>query len=306
MATGFTELLDNFVTNHDDRQLLALPLTILAVSLIILLYSFVHTGSPVTLGMEFQGGTQISVETTDSPAALKEAYSSYPIMDARQTGSRVIMDFGVMDDAKQRQLEQDIAKEVTSKHYSNVQINQVGPIYGQELQAQAIEALIISFIGMAIVVFLLFRTPTPSFAVILSAFSDIMIALAFMKVVGVELSLGTLAALLMLIGYSVDSDILLTNRVLKRRGTVNDKISGAIHTGVTMTSTALVALVVMYVVSTYLYLIVPSFTQITLLSQISIVLIAGLFADIMNTWLLNTGILRWYAMKPEFKGRYNR
>jgi preprotein translocase subunit SecF len=301
MATGFTELLDNFVKNHSDRQLLALPLAILAVSLIILAFSFVQSGSPVTLGMEFQGGTQISVETTDSPATLKEAYSSYPITDARQTGSRVIMDFGVMDDAKQRQLEQDIAKK-----YTNVQIQQVGPIYGQQLQVQAIQALIISFIGMSIVVFLLFRTPVPSFAVILSAFSDIMIALGFMKIAGVELSLGTLAALLMLIGYSVDSDILLTNRVLKRRGTVNDKVSGAIRTGVTMTSTALVALVVMYVVSTYLYLIVPSFTQITLLSQISTVLIAGLFADIMNTWLLNTGILRWYAMKPEFKGRYNR
>jgi preprotein translocase subunit SecF len=301
MATGFTEFLDNFVKNHDDRQLLAFPLAILAVSLIILLVSFVNSGSPVTLGMEFQGGTQVSAETTLSPAALKEAYSSYPFIDARQAGSRVIMDFGVMENEKQRQLEKDV-----TTRYSNVEIRQIGPIYGQELQVQAIQALIISFIGMAIVVFLLFRTPTPSFAVILSAFSDIMIALAFMKVAGVELSLGTLAALLMLIGYSVDSDILLTNRVLKRRGTMEEKVSRAIQTGVTMTSTALVALVVMYVVSTYLYLIIPSFTQIPLLSQISIVLIAGLFADIMNTWLLNTGILRWYAMKPEFKGRYNR
>jgi preprotein translocase subunit SecF len=231
------------VKNHNDRQLLALPLAILAVSLIILLYSYAHSGSPITLGMEFQGGTQISVETTDSPATLKEVYSSYPIMDARQTGSRVIMDFGVMDDAKQHQLNKDVAS-----RYKNVQINQVGPIYGQQLQQQAIQALIISFIGMAIVVFILFRSPVPSFAVILSAFSDIMIAIGFMKVTGVELSLGTLAALLMLIGYSVDSDILLTNRVLKRRGTVADKVSGAIHTGVTMTSTALVALVVMYVV----------------------------------------------------------
>jgi preprotein translocase subunit SecF len=133
-----------------------------------------------------------------------------------------------------------------------------------------------------------------------------MIAAAFMRVTGIELSLGTLAALLMLIGYSVDSDILLTNRVLKRRGTVQEKVSRAIETGVTMTSTALVALVVMHIVANYLYLIIPSFAQITLLSNISIVLIAGLFADIMNTWLLNTGILRWYAMKPEFKGRYNR
>lgn len=301
MATGLTELLDNFVKNHDDRQLLALPLTILAVSLIILLFSFVNSGSPVKLGMEFQGGTQISVETTDSPAVLKETYSSYPITDARQTGSRVIMEFGVMDDKQQQQLEKDVMS-----RYSNVQIQQVGPTYGKDLQVQAIHALIISFIGMAIVVFLLFRTFIPSFAVILSAFSDIVIAAGFMRVAGIELSLGTLAALLMLIGYSVDSDILLTNRILKRRGTVEEKVSQAIHTGITMTSTTLAALSVMYIVSTFSYLVIPSFTQITLLSQISIVLIAGLFADIMNTWLLNTGILRWYAMKPEFRGRYNR
>ena len=301
MATGLTEFLDNFVKNHDNRQLLAFPLAILAVSLIILLVSFSSSGSPVTLGMEFQGGTQISVETINSPAALKEAYSSYHIIDARQAGSRIIMDFGVMDNEKQSQLEKDVMS-----RYSNVEISQIGPVYGQSLQVQAIRALIISFIGMSIVVFLLFRSPVPSFAVILSAFSDIAIALGFMKIAGVELSLGTLAALLMLIGYSVDSDILLTNRVLKRRGTVEEKVSRAIQTGVTMTSTALVALAIMYLVSTYLYLIIPSFTQIPLLSQISIVLIAGLFADIMNTWLLNTGILRWYVLKPEFGGRYNR
>lgn len=301
MATGLTELLDNFVKTHDNRQLLALPLAVLAVSLIILLVSFISSGSPLILGMEFQGGTQISVETTDSPAMIEELYSSYHITDARQTGSRVIMQFGVMDNEQQRQLEQDVMS-----RYSNVQIQQVGPIYGQELQAQAVKALVISFIGMAIVVFLLFRTFIPSAAVILSAFSDIMIAAAFMRVTGIELSLGTLAALLMLIGYSVDSDILLTNRVIKRRGLVDEKVSQAMHTGITMTTTTLAALAVMYIVSTFGYLVIPSFPQITLLSHISIVLIAGLFADMMNTWLLNTGILRWYAMKPEFRGRYNR
>ncbi len=301
MATGLTELLDNFVKNHDDRQLLALPLAVLAVSLVVLLVSYISSGSPVILGMEFQGGTQISVETTDSPATLEKMYSSYPITDVRQAGSRVVMQFGIMDNEQQAQLEKDVMS-----RYSNVQIQQVGPIYGKDLQSQALKALVISFIGMAIVVFLLFRTFIPSFAVILSAFSDIAIAAAFMRVVGVELSLGTLAALLMLIGYSVDSDILLTNRVIKRRGPVEEKVSRAMHTGITMTTTTLVALAVMYIVSTFSYLVIPSFSQITLLSQISIVLIAGLFADMMNTWLLNTAILRWYVMKPEFKGRYNR
>ena len=301
MATGLTEFLDNFVKSHDNRQLLAFPLAVLAISLVVLLVSFVSSGSPLILGMEFQGGTQISLETTESPAVLENMYSSYPITDVRQAGSRVIMQFGIMDNEQQRQLEEDVMG-----RYSNVQIQQVGPVYGQELQVQALQALFISFIGMAIIVFLIFRTLVPSAAIILSAFSDIAIAAAFMRVAGIELSLGTLAALLMLIGYSVDSDILLTNRVIKRRGPVEEKISRAMHTGITMTTTTLAALTAMFIVSTFAYLVVPSFTQITLLSQISIVLIAGLFADMMNTWLLNTGILRWYALKPEFRGRYNR
>lgn len=301
MATGLTEFLDNFVKSHDNRQLLAFPLAVLALSLVVLLVSFVSSGSPLILGMEFQGGTQISLETTESPAVLENMYSSYPITGVRQAGSRVIMQFGIMDNEQQRQLEEDVMG-----RYSNVQIQQVGPVYGQELQVQALQALAISFIGMAIIVFLIFRTLIPSAAVILSAFSDIAIAAAFMRVAGIELSLGTLAALLMLIGYSVDSDILLTNRVLKRRGPVEEKISRAMHTGITMTTTTLAALTAMFIVSTFAYLVVPSFTQITLLSQISIVLIAGLFADMMNTWLLNTGILRWYSLKPEFRGRYNR
>ncbi|WP_292377617.1 protein translocase subunit SecF [Methanosarcina sp. UBA289] len=301
MATSLADILDNFVKNHDNRQLLVVPLAILAVSLLILLVSFVNSGSPVILGMDFQGGTQISIETADSPAVLEKMYSSYPLTDIRQAGSRVIMQFGVMDNDQQQQLETDV-----TGHYSNVQIQHIGPTYGKNLQIQAIQAICISFIGMSIVVFLIFRTLIPSLAVILSAFSDIVIAVAFMRVAGIELSLGTLAALLMLIGYSVDSDILLTNRVIKRRGTVDEKVSRAMHTGITMTTTTLAALAVMYLVSTFSYLVIPSFTQITLLSQISIVLIAGLFADMMNTWLLNTGILRWYVMKPEFRGRYNR
>jgi preprotein translocase subunit SecF len=133
--------------------------------------------------------------------------------------------------------------------------------------------------------------------------SDMLIAAAFMNVAGIELSLGTVAALLMLIGYSVDSDILLTTRVLKRRGTVQENISNAMKTGITMTTTTLAALVVMYVVSTYSYLVIPSFSQITLLSNISIVLIFGLVADLLNTWLLNTSVLRWYVTRSGQRGR---
>ncbi|WP_340819267.1 protein translocase subunit SecF [Methanolobus sp. WCC4] len=290
MEVGLTERLDSFVRKHNDRQLAAIPLAVFVVSILILAFVFASSGAPVKLGMEFKGGTMVSVATEESVPSIEQKYADYPITDVRQAGARVIIQFGPMSNELQQELVSDVIDS-----YESVEINQIGPVYGESLQKQAVKAVIISFIGMAIVVFLIFRTAVPSLAVVLSALSDIAIAAAFMNIVGIELSLGTVAALLMLIGYSVDSDILLTTRVLKRRGTPQENITNAMHTGITMTTTTLAALVVMYLVSTYAYLLSSSLSQITLLSNISIVLIFGLVADMMNTWMLNTSILRWHV-----------
>ncbi|KXS44080.1 MULTISPECIES: protein translocase subunit SecF [Methanohalophilus] len=288
----FIDKLENFIKNHNERQLVTIPLAVFAIALLIMVFVYSTSGSPVNLGMEFKGGTMISFQTDDPIEKLEVDYSGYSLADVRKTGQRAVLQFGPMDNDEQLELE----KKITSA-YSSVEIRQVGAVYGKDLQVQALQAVVLSFIGMAIVVFLIFRSTIPSVAVVLSALSDISIAAAFMNITGIELSLGTVAALLMLIGYSVDSDILLTTRVLKRRGSANEKISLAMHTGITMTTTTLAALVVMYIVSTYSYVLTSTVSQINLLSDISIVLIFGLLADLMNTWLLNTGILRWYVNK---------
>ncbi len=98
---------------------------------------------------------------------------------------------------------------------------------------------------MSVLAFLLFRTFVPSIAIVLSAFSDIVIPLAFMSLAGIQLSLGTVAALLMLIGYSVDSDILLNNHILRRSGDFYESTHRASRTGITMTVTSMMAMLVM-------------------------------------------------------------
>ena len=189
-----------------------------------------------------------------------------------------------MDDAKYKDL-----STLINQKYPDASINQIGETFGKTLQSQAVLALIFSFIGMAIVVFLSFRTFVPSVAVVLSAFADMVMTAAVMNIVGIPLSLGTVAALLMLIGYSVDSDILLTNRVLKRQGKLNDKLTGAFHTGIIMTTTTLAAVTAMFLVSW--------FGSVQILTEISAVLLIGLVFDVMNTWLTNVGILKWYVLK---------
>jgi preprotein translocase subunit SecF len=143
------------------------------------------------------------------------------------------------------------------------------------------------------VIFLAFRTFVPAGAVVLSAFADMVMTAATMNIIGIPLSLGTVAALLMLIGYSVDSDILLTNRVLKRQGKLNDKLTGAFTTGIIMTSTTLAATAALFIVSW--------FGSVQILMEISAVLLIGLVFDILNTWLTNAGILKWYVSKGGIK-----
>ena len=149
-----------------------------------------------------------------------------------------------MDDAEFRSLTALIYQK-----FPDAKVDQIGETFGKTLQSQAVLALIFSFIGMAIVIFVAFRTFVPAVAVVLSAFADMVMTAATMNIVGIPLSLGTLAALLMLIGYSVDSDILLTNRVLKRQGKLNDKLTGAFRTGIIMTSTTLAAAAAMFIVA---------------------------------------------------------
>jgi preprotein translocase subunit SecF len=142
---------------------------------------------------------------------------------------------------------------------------------------------------MSIVIFFLFKTFVPSIAVILSAFADIIMPLAVVDFLGIKLSAAGIAAFLMLVGYSVDTDILLTTRALKKKeGTLNERIFGAFKTGTFMTLTALAA-------------VLPAFFLITGLPdsfrQIFLILAFGLIADLINTWLMNTGIIKWYCDK---------
>ena len=272
------------IEKYSPKQLVIIPLVILAISLVLIALNLVSTGMPVTPGIDFSGGTAVTLITPDTKEQITSYFAEYPLVEVSDMGNGKFLKFGLMDDAKYKSLTSFI-----NQKYPDARIDQIGETFGKALQSQAVLALIFSFIGMSIVVFLSFRTFVPSGAVVLSAFADIVMTAAAMNIVGIPLSLGTLAALLMLIGYSVDSDILLTNRVLKRQGKLNDKLAGAFHTGIIMTTTTFAAISAMFLVSW--------FGAVQIIYEISAVLLIGLLFDVMNTWLTNVGILKWYVLK---------
>jgi preprotein translocase subunit SecF len=149
----------------------------------------------------------------------------------------------------------------------------------------ALKMILILILG-ASSFYIYIKNSIPSFAVILSAFSDLVMTLAVVNLIGMRLSTAGIVAFLMMIGYSVDTDILLTTRVLRRKHSINREMFDAFKTGLTMTLTSIVA------VATAL-IVVYNFQSV--LNQIFTILLIGLSFDLLNTWLANASIIKWYA-----------
>lgn len=293
--------LEDIISKYPPKQIMLIPVAVIILALISLGVTYFSTGSPVKLGIEFTGGTLITVPGTDSEESVAAIFDAYPLVDIRDIGSRYMLQFGPMSDSDYSEL----ARLANSK-FDSPDIRHMGPIYSKELQAQVVKYLPLSFIFMAVVVFVVFRELMVSFLVVISALADILTAAASMNLTGVDLSLGTVAALLMLIGYSVDTDILLSMRVLKRKGDVDEKIKGAMGTGLTMAGTTIAAVISLIIISNFLYLIVPSFTRMDIIADMTTVLIFGLAADVFNTWVTNAQGLRWYLGKSRKAARGQR
>jgi len=172
------------------------------------------------------------------------------------------------------------------------QKREISPTLGEASLQGIINISIIGFILIIIVIFIAFRQVVPSAAIIQAMIFDVVAGLAGMALLNIPLSLTTLPALLMLVGYSVDTDIMLTSRMLKERsGTPGERATTSMKTGLTMTGTTLAALVAMILIS-YFY-------QIEVIYHISAILFFGLIGDVIATWLMNAPILLWFVEKKK-------
>lgn len=285
---------------HDKnyKLLLLIPLTILVLSLVQIGVTYSKTGDFMQKDISLTGGTlvtlygQLDIEklTQDLSDKLEDVNtrSIYDLITREQKA--VIIETKTEGGETRQILEDYLGYELNSENSS---FEFTGSSLSESFYKQLIIAILIAFIFMGLVVFVIFRTFVPSLAVILAAFADIVMTLALFNILGMKMSTAGIIAFLMLIGYSVDTDILLTTRILKRtEGSLNQRIFSAFKTGITMTLTSLLAVV-------FALIIVKSFSII--LAQIFTILAIGLGFDILNTWITNVSILKWYVEKKEGK-----
>jgi preprotein translocase subunit SecF len=178
---------------------------------------------------------------------------------------------------------------------SKVQRKQIGSALGKTFWQNALWVTLIGVLGILVVVFIFFREFVPTISIVYSGIFDILAGLAFMALLQIPLSLATIPALLMVTGYSIDTDILLTTRILRKKGgTDKDRGWDSFITGLTMTLTALAAVGVMMVLAFS--------TGISVIYEIGAVLVGGLIGDLIVTWFGNAPIVLWYSETKAKKG----
>ena len=289
-SIGVSSLIENIdYSRYSNRQLLAIPLAVFGLALLILAGYTALTGAPVGMGVEFVGGTELRLAeddvSGDPHAELESAFAVEPdsVQSVPSDGTYIVT-FKESEHSAS-----DLESQAEAAGFEVRASSDIAPSFGADTQKMALLGIAIAFAGMSLVVFLLFRTLVPSLAVVASATSDVVVPLAAMNLVGIDLSLGTVAALLMLIGYSVDSDILLNDYVVRRRGSFYESVYSAMDTGVTMTLTSLVAMTVMCIAAILF--------GVPLLRDIGFIIAFGLLVDLMNTYMMNLTLLRWYKFE---------
>jgi preprotein translocase subunit SecF len=278
---------------HDYKKLFLIVIALTIFSIASVAFTYFQTGDFTRRDVSLKGGVSLTVTTAYSDITSLETFLNerFPkssvnlrTLSSGNVVKGLIIEASDINDAELIKAVQEKTGKLEKKDYS---VEIMGSSLGESFFKEMFIALALAFLCMGLVFHIYFRNFYSTFAALLSAFLDIFITLAIMNVIGIRLTAGGIAAYLMLIGYSVDTSILLSTKLLKEKkeDSINS-LFGAMKTGLTMSAAGLASTVISFLL-----------TNNVVLKQIMLILVVGLVVDILTTWIGNVTLLRLYLEK---------
>ena len=172
-------------------------------------------------GVDFTGGTLVQVRFTQpmTSAELRSVVEPVApgagISDFGRASNEFLIRAQSVADTGATNIAETVSQALRARYGSNFVIDKteaVGPKVGNELQARAIIAVLLSF--AATLIYLAFRIEWQfGVAAIVATINDILFTLGVLALFRLEFSLTTIAALLTIIGYSLNDKIVVFDRV---------------------------------------------------------------------------------------------
>ncbi len=189
-------------------------------------------------GIDFTGGTLVQIKVEGKTVDISEIRKL--VKEAGVPGAE-IQNFGdkytflVKYKATIQKDPSDLVKFLSEKLGANVileRTERVGPRVGKELQRKALEAILIGLLLMLIYIWIRFDL---KFGVgsVLALFHDVFITIGIFSLLGKEITIPIIAALLTIVGYSINDSIVVSDRIrenMRKFGKIKPRIEKIIET----------------------------------------------------------------------------
>lgn len=218
MWTGFKLVPDE--TNFDfiGQRYIAFFVTFVMIAGSI----FLLATKGLNYGIDFTGGTLIEIETKQTPnlGALREDLNRLNLGDISlqefgNANTLLIRVPGQGDDPAAQQAAIAQVRATIDESYADAdyrRVEFVGPQVGEELKRNGLYAVIFALLGIMAYVWFRFEWQF-GLAAVVSLIHDVMAVLGLMALTGMTFDLSTLAAVLMVAGFSINDTVVIFDRI---------------------------------------------------------------------------------------------
>jgi preprotein translocase subunit SecF len=288
------------------KWFVGMSLTLIAISIFL-----IGTGR-LRYGVEFSGGTQLVLTFEKAPEIDK-------IRDAVDTvaKSAVLQTYGPIADHQVlvriagEATESDLdapalkVKEILAQRYAqNAVLDSsseiVGPVVGAELRQKAILLTVLGLLFQLIYIGARFKGGIWGAGAAIAACHDVIVCLGFLTFFGYEITLNVIAALLTLVGYSVNDTIVIFDRArenLRQRRKdpmpklLNDSINQTLTRTLISSGTTFLAVLALYLFGG------------EVLRGFGFTMVVGITVGTYSTIYIATPIVNWWYARQEKSGR---
>ena len=192
-----------------------ISISLIILSVLLLLFKGLN------YGVDFKGGTLIELRTIDSNITISDLRKSFNKINL---GDVSVKEFGKENDyivkfEKKHTIEENFIQNLKvelSKHIGNSfdfrRVESVGPKVSSELLKSSILAIGLSLTAMLIYIWIRFEWQF-SLGAIAALFHDVIITLGIFSVLNLEINLSIIAAVLTIVGYSMNDTVVIFDRV---------------------------------------------------------------------------------------------
>ena len=275
---------------------------VLGAGIVFMTLNVVNIGSWQNYGVDFTGGSLIQIQVYENLTAgdLRDALSGSDEITRFGEENEFVVRAPVAEDgsigAVADEVEAQLAAAFGQDAFEVVRTEQVGAKVGGELQLKALYAILFSFLLTLIYLAIRFELRF-GLAAVIATLHDILITLGFLAAFRVEIALPTVAAILTILGYSLNDTIVVFDRIrenMHKKGArkrnpvdlVNESINETLPRTVLTSGTTLAVLTALLILGGA---VIFDFTMVLILGVIigtysSIFVASPALIEIQNRW----------------------